>query len=130
MIQKFKQITSILLITFILASVNIIQAQTDKRIQFAKGKNSATVKGVFTKPNSGESYLLGVKARQKLTVNFEPDSGAAMPVVQVSTPGKNGKTVLDESFGEFEIDLETSGEYTIFVGCAKRCRYSLTVTIE
>lgn len=120
-------------IAFILFATNSFSAQTAKRIKFAKGKSSTTVSGAITKENSAIEYLLGAKAGQKLALYFEPDSGAALPVIMVYPPGKSGdeNKLLDEGGGgQYTIDLSASGDYKIVIGCVKRCRYSLAVAIE
>jgi hypothetical protein len=115
-----------------LLSVNVTFAQKDKRIRFAKGSNSGIVKGVISKLNSGETYLIGAKTGQKMLLEFDA-IGSAMPVIMVYPPGKTSEDskILDEgSGGEYEVDLKTSGDYSLFIGCGRKCTYTLKVTIR
>src|SRR5215510_6095550 len=90
-----------------LLSVNMTFAQKDKRIRFAKGSNAGIVKGVISKPNSGETYVIGAKTGQKMILEFDA-IGSAMPLIIVYPPGKTSEDskILDEaSTGEYEVDL-------------------------
>jgi hypothetical protein len=125
------RLVSALIWIMILLVVNVTLAQKDKRIRFAKGSNAGIVKGVIRKPNSGEAYLIGVKTGQKMLLDFDADS--AMPFIQVFPPGKTSEDsrLLDAGgAGEYSVDLETSGDYSIFIGCMRPCAYTLKVSIK
>ena len=87
--------------------------QTVKRIEFGKGKNSATVRG--TTGQNGVAYSIRARSGQKLVLTLSPRSGVG---IKVEINGRFGHTVLlrEEQGGTYEIGLEESGDYTIFVG--------------
>ena len=103
--------------------------QTEKRINFVKGKSSAVVKG-----NTGQSgvyYVVRAKQGQMLTLDASP---AARIGVKVETKGRYGHSVLlrEEMGGHYEIGLEEAGDYTIFIGSlsGKPVQFTLTVGIR
>lgn len=103
--------------------------QTEKRINFDKGKSSAVVKG-----NTGQSgvyYVVRAKQGQMLMLDASP---AARIGVKVETNGRYGHSVLlrEEKGGHYEIGLEEAGDYTIFIGSlsGKPVQFTLTVGIR
>ena len=103
--------------------------QDEKRIEFAKGKSSATVKG-----NSGQTgvyYVVRAKQGQMLVLDVAPASKVG---VKVETNGRHGHQILlrEERGGHFEVGLEEPGDYTIFVGSlnGKPAPFTLTVKIR
>ena len=101
-------------------------AQT--RIRFAKGRSSATVRG-----NTGEygtAYVVRARSGQKIGIILSPGLGVG---VKVTLAGSDGESVLlrEERGGSYVVGLETSGDYTIFVGSkrGKPVRFTLTVAI-
>jgi hypothetical protein len=129
--QTYKLVIALLWIATVL-SVNVTFAQKDQRIRFAKGSNSGIVMGVISTPNSGETYVIGAKTGQKMILEFDAID-SAMPVIMVYPPGKTSEDskILDEgSGGEYAVDLETSGDYRLFIGCGRKCTYTLKVTIK
>jgi len=122
--------TSIItLLILILALGGAVIGQTEKRITFAKGKSSAQVKG--TTGTSGVYYVVRARSGQKIVLDLSP---ATKVGVKVEGDGRFGHSVLlrEESGGHFEVDLEESGDYTIFVGSlsGKPAAFSLTVKIQ
>ena len=103
-------------------------AQEPKRIQFAKGKNSAMVQG--TTGNHGTTYVVRAKSGQKLVLTLTPRSGVG---IKVEMDGSYGQQVLlrEERGGTYEVGLEESGDYTIFLGSTngKSAPFTLTVKI-
>ncbi len=116
-----------MLAAFAFISSARIDAQTPKRIQFAKGKNSVVVKG--TTGGYGITYVLRAKSGQKLVLNLTPVSSVG---IKVETIGTYGKMVLlrEQSGGTYEVGLEESGDYTIFVGSLGRNPVSFTLTVK
>ena len=105
-----------------------VNAQEAKRIEFGKGKSSATVRG--TTGQNGATYLVRAKSGQKLVLTLSPGSGVG---IKVETGGRFGHMVLlrEERGGTYEIGLEETGEYTIFVGATsgKSAAFTLGVRI-
>ena len=103
-------------------------AQTEQRIQFAKGKSSAVVKG--STGSSGAHYIVRANSGQKLILSLDPTSGAG---IKVETDGRYGHTVLlrEEKGGTYEVGLEESGDYSITIGSTsdKSIPFSLTIKI-
>jgi hypothetical protein len=105
-----------------------LNAQTPKRIEFAKGKSSATVRG--TTGQNGTIYSVRARSGQKLVLTLTPESGVG---IKVENMGRFGHMVLlrEEHGGTYEVGLEESGEYTIFVGTTsgKSAAFTLSVRI-
>ena len=119
----------ITLLTLLLALGGAAIGQTEKRIAFAKGKASAVVKG-STGP-TGIYYILRARSGQKIVLDLSP---AARVGVKVEGNGRFGHAVLlhEERGGHFEVGLEESGDYTIFIGSlsGKPLAFTLTVGIQ
>lgn len=103
------------------------QSQSPKRIQFAKGKSSAVVKG--TTGSYGTTYVVRAKSGQKLVLDLTPVSKVG---IKVETNGRFGEMVLlrEEQGGTYEIGLEESGDYTIFIGSTSNKPVSFTLTVK
>lgn len=116
-----------LLTAFILAFGGAVKAQTTKRINFGKGKSSAVVQG--NTGSYGVTYVLKAKSGQKLILKLSPTSKVG---IKVETDGRYGHTVLlrEEKGGSYEVGLEESGEYTIFVGSSNSKPIQFTLTIQ
>ena len=91
----------------------VSSAQNPVRIRFAKGATSTILRG--STGNTGVLYVLRAKAGQKLILTLWPPSKAG---IKVETIGRYGRTVLlrEERGGTYQIGLEETGDYTIFVG--------------
>lgn len=105
----------------VLISVGILSAipavaQSEKRIQFPKGKNSAIVRGVTGL--HGVTYVVRARAGQKIVIDLSPEAGIG---VKVETNGRYGHMVLlrEDQGGHHEVGLEETGDYTIFIGSAR-----------
>lgn len=116
-----------MLITATLIGVIHANAQTPKRIRFAKGKNSAVVKGMTG--GYGITYVVGARSGQKLVLNLTPESVVG---IKVETVGKYGEMVLlsEQSGGTYEVGIEETGDYTIFIGSLGRNPVSFTLTLK
>jgi hypothetical protein len=105
-----------------------VSAQEPKRIEFGKGKSSATVRG--TTGQNGATYSVRARSGQKLVLTLHPLSGVG---IKVETTGRFGHMVIlrEERGGTYEVGLEESGEYTIFVGTTsgKATAFTLGVRI-
>jgi hypothetical protein len=112
----------------VLFAVQAASAQEMKRIQFAKGKNSAVVQG--TTGNNGTYYTVRARSGQKLVLTLTPRSGIG---IKVETEGTYGHQVLlrEERGGTYEVGLEENGDYSIFLGSinGKSAPFTLTVKI-
>jgi hypothetical protein len=102
--------------------------QEPTRIQFAKGKNAATVQG--STGNYGKTYVVRARSGQKIVLTITPRTGVG---VKVETNGSYGEQVLlrEERGGTYEVGLEETGDYTIFLGSTngKSAAFTLTVKI-
>ena len=103
------------------------KAQTLKPIQFAKGKSSATVKG--NTGSYGATYVVRGKSGQKLVLNLTPTAKVG---IKVETNGSYGQMVLlrEERSGTYEVGLEESGNYTIFIGSTNNQPVAFTLTVK
>lgn len=123
------RLTSLVLtpIAFILICGGLVDAQTPKRILFAKGKSSAVIKG--TTGDYGVTYVIKAKSGQKLVLDLTPASKVG---IKVETTGRFGEMVLlrEEKGGHYEIGLEESGDYTIFIGPIETGVISFTLTVR
>ncbi len=125
--MKRTTILSLLLVT--LAFIGSIQAaaQSLKRIQFAKGKSSATVKG--TTGTYGVTYVVRARSGQKLVLDLTPAGGVG---IKIETESADGEAVLlrEERGGTFEVEVEESGDYTIFIGSTESRPVSFTLSVR
>ena len=101
-------------------------AQTPVKIQFAKGKSSATVKG--RTGSSGTHYTLRAKGGQVLILDLSPRTKVGL---KVEINGTDGYVNLlrKQKGGHYEIGLEEGGEYQIFVGSTDQKPVSFTLTV-
>jgi len=102
-------------------------AQNPVRIQFAKGAASASVKG--TTGNYGVAYVVRARSGQKIVVDLAP---ATKIGIKIETKGADGQMVLlrEERGGHFEVGLEESGDYTIFIGSVSGKPVAFTLTVK
>ena len=103
-------------------------AQQPARIQFAKGKNSAVVQG--STGTYGRTYVVRARSGQKIILTVTPRNGVG---IKVEANGSYGEKVLlrEERGGTYEVGLEETGDYTIFLGSTngKPAQFRLTVKI-
>ncbi len=118
---------AIMLLVFTLSCEAQAKAQTLQRIQFAKGKISAVVKG--TTGSSGVAYVVKAGSGQKLVLSLTPASAVG---IKVTTDGANREMVLlrEKKGGTYEVGLEMSGDYTIFIGSVNNKSVPFTLTIK
>lgn len=116
-----------MVIAFVFNFGSEAKAQSPKPIQFAKGKTSATVKG--NTGSYGVTYIVRAKSGQKLVLSLTPASKVG---IKVETKGRYGEMVLlrEERGGSFEVGLEESGDYTIFIGSIDNKPVSFTLTVK
>ncbi len=123
-----KKINSLVLIlaTLIFANGFDANAQTVKRIQFAKGKSSATVRD--NTGSSGVYYDLRVKGGQKMALNLSP---AAKVGIKVEKDGGGEVLLREERGGSYVLYFEEGGDISIFVGSlsGKPVAFTLSVSI-
>ena len=102
-------------------------AQTPKRIQFAKGRSTAVVRGTTVK--FGAAFVLRAKSGQKLVLDLSPASGVG---IKVETIGRFGEMVLlrEEAGGKCDVGLEETGDYTIFIGPLGSKPITFTLKVE
>lgn len=97
----------------------------EKRIKFARGKSSATVKGVITDRMETHLYRVGVRAGQTVTIAFS--SPRKDIDVCVHTPD-------NQDFCEqrkYSLKMKTDGDIEILVdGHRENIRYTLTVSVK
>lgn len=128
--EKMKQ--KLLSFALAMAAIGLVHAieargQTTKRIRFANGRNSAVVKG--TTARYGASFVVRAKSGQKLLLDLSPVSGVG---IKVETVGRYGEMVLlrEESGGKYEVGLEETGDYTIFIGALGNNPVTFTLTVK
>ena len=116
------------IISILLFAAYTAPAQDAKRIQFAKGKSSATVSGLTG--DYGTLYVIRARSGQKINLKLTPATGVG---IKVEADGRDGQQVLlrEASGGNYVVGLEESGDYTILVGSTngRSIRFTLTVSI-
>ncbi|MEW6131534.1 MAG: hypothetical protein AB1757_31195 [Acidobacteriota bacterium] len=125
--MRNKIITSTLLIIFAITSAICANAQTAKRIQFAKGKSSATIQG--NTGSYGATYVVRARAGQKMTLNLTPTQKVG---IKVETTGADGHQILlrEARGGRYEIYLEEGGDFTMFIGSTNNQPVPFTLTVK
>jgi opacity protein-like surface antigen len=113
-------------IGFVLFAALTASAQSAKRIQFAKGKSSATVSG--STGAYGTTYVVRARSGQKIVLKLTPVTGVG---IKVESNDQDGQNVLlrEESGGTYEVGLERSGDYTIFIGSTSGRSVNFTLTV-
>jgi len=117
----------IVLACVLVFAVSEASAQEPTRIQFAKGKNAATVQGTTGK--YGTSYVVRARSGQKIVVTLTPQTGVG---IKVDTNGSYGEQVLprEEKGSTYEVGLEETGDYTIFLGSTNGRSAAFTLTVK
>ena len=115
-------------IALVLFAAQAVFAQGAKRIQFAKGKSSATVSD--STGTYGTTFVVRARSGQKIVLKLTPATGVG---IKVESDGQDGQNVLlrEESGGTYEVGLERSGDYMIFIGSTngRSANFTLTVTV-
>ena len=118
-----------LCLTFAVVCTVAANGQIAKRIQFGKGKSSAVVKGGTG--THGVTYVIRARSGQMLVLDLSPADKVG---IKVETVGRYGEMVLlrEEAGGRYEIGLEETGDYTIFIGSisGKPVAFTLAVGIR
>jgi len=117
----------IVLACVLVFAVSKASAQEPTRIQFAKGKNAATVQGTTGK--YGSSYVVRARSGQKIVLTLTPQTGVG---IKVDINGSNGEQLLlrEEKGGTYEVGLEETGDYTIFLGSTNGRSAAFTLTVK
>ena len=105
-----KKTISLSLILLMLMAFSGVETNAQTRIQFTKGKNSATVRG--NTGSSGIYYTVRAKGGQKIALNLSPASKVGIKVES----GQGEILLREESGGFYEVYLEEGGDISIFVG--------------
>lgn len=103
----------------------IAQQNRTRRIQFARGTSSAVVEDAVVR-GTRDTYLLGARARQRMTVNISSvEQNAVFDVV-----APNGRVIKQEATS-FSGALPVNGDYRIVVGGTRgNATYRLQVSIR
>lgn len=122
-----KKLLPLITLAIILFGIQTAFAQTPKRIQFAKGKSSATVKG--NTGTNGVYYVVKTGNNQVMTLTLTPTTKVG---IKVEHDGANGQEVVlrEEKGGTYELTLEEGGDYTIFLGSTNGKSQSFTLTVK
>jgi hypothetical protein len=120
-----KKIIGLILVLIALTFVSGIEANAQMRIQFAKGKSAATVRG--NTGSYGVYYTLRARGGQKIALDFSP---AAKLGVKVEREGGDEVLLRAERGGFYEIYLEEGGNFSIFVGSRSGDPVSFSLTVK
>jgi hypothetical protein len=97
----------------------------EKRIKFARGKSSVTIKGNITDRLTTHLYLVNARAGQTLTVTFN----SPRKDIDVCVLFPDNRDFCGQR--KYSFKLETDGDYEILVdGHRENIRYSLTVSVK
>ena len=126
-LEKTKLSLTLGLFAFICIAASVSSAQTARRIEFEKGRSSATVSsstGAY-----GVAYVVRARSGQKIVIDLTPVSNVG---VKVETDGTDGHQVLlrEERGGHYEVGLEEGGDYTIFIGSKTGRPVSFKLTVK
>jgi hypothetical protein len=105
-----KKIISLALILMTLVFFSGTETNAQMRIRFAKGKNSATVRG--NTGRNGVYYTVRARGGQKIALNLSPASKVGVKVER----GRDEVLLREERGGFYEVYLEEGGDISIFVG--------------
>ena len=75
------------------------------------------------------SYVVRAKSGQKLVLDLTPTKQVG---IEVETGGETGQMVLlrEEQGGSYEVGLEETGDYTIFIGSKNNQPVTFTLTVK
>lgn len=129
MVLPFSRLLLTLLSVF---AVALLPAQSGltKRVQFARGHSSATVKGSVVR-GTRDRYLVGARAGQVMTLRItSPERNAVLSVADPGGAFLKGAAEEDDAT-HWSGKLLSSGEYVIEVGGTRgNAAYSLFVAIK
>lgn len=123
-----KRVTAIALMLSILFAMNIYgqdRVTVNRSLRFARGANSATVKGRIAR---GTSHIYRVRARagQQMAVVLRTGNQTSLTVSGWNSGILEGADGVRETV----VDLPETGEYTIQIGTDATASYTLEITIE
>lgn len=105
----------------------IAQTARTRRIQFARGSNSATIRDSVIR-GERNVYILNARAGQTMTVNISSSQAQGGALFDVVSPDG---VVMETGATTFEQQLPASGNYRIAVGGSRgNASFSLTVRIK
>ncbi len=121
---------ALIAIIFAIAVIVTANSQTNAqiRIQFGKGKSTATVTG--STGEFGTSYIVRAKSGQKITLTLTPAKGVGIKVT--SPDGRYNENVLLKQTrgGTYVIGLDETADYMIFLGSTGRKPAAFTLTVS
>ncbi len=99
----------------------------ERRISFARGRSSATVKGYIADRMTTHEYLLGASAGQTLTVRLS----SARKDVSICVTYPSGQMPANSCGRSFSGTLPADGDYSIIVDSKREdTAYSIFVSIR
>jgi flagellar hook assembly protein FlgD len=128
--MKLKIFTLFLLTTVLLTLTAIASDGVNKRLKFARGKSSTVVSGAVVRGDR-DTYRLGAKSGQKMTVKITSTENNA--VFQIQDANGNFLAGADEGDDamRWSGELPSNGDYKIIVGGTRgNAAYKLTVSIK
>lgn len=119
-------------LALMLIGTTSVSAQTEvKNVQFARGKNSATLTGTLRNKDSIYSYKLRANAGQKMQIQLTAPDGKIWYSLDRGTNG-NSELLFPEARGTETIELPANDSYNIGVFARngmRNGRYTLKITI-
>lgn len=130
--KKFGKYFFIGLLAFLVFGSTDVSAQkgtnVEKRISFARGKHSRTVKGFIADRLTTHEYKIGARAGQTLTVTFVSPRKDVDVCVAYPNGGEPENSCGRRSFS---VQLPDSGDYSIIIDSKREnTSYTLTVTVK
>ena len=114
MSRRYIQLVAVILMV-VLSSADIM---AQKRIRFARGKSSATVRGPIG-PNGYLEYVVNGRAGQVMTIEITSGNGAVI----INAGSASGKSFsIDMTGGDHELSVVNTGR--------RATNYTLTVSIR
>jgi hypothetical protein len=97
-----------------------------KRVKFAKGKSSVTVKGFIADRLTSNLYIVNARAGQTLTVVFSsPRRGASVCIL---TPYENQDVCGRQ---RYSLELAISGDHQVLIDPGRdKLPYTLTISVR
>ena len=129
--MKNLNVLLVLLMIFVLASVNSQVNNNDKQIKFKKGESSATIAGSVIRGEEN-SYVLNANKNQKMvvTISSTEDNAVFRIKDRSSRYYLDGAGEIDDAM-KWEGTLPSDGEYKIIIGGTRgNAEYTLTVSIQ
>jgi hypothetical protein len=112
-------------ITTVKPTLVIAQQSRTRRVRFARGASSAVVEDAVVR-GTRDTYLLGAKAGQKMTINITSVENNA--VFDIISPQQK---ILKQEATRWSTQLSATGDYRIVVGGTRgNATYKLRVEIK